>query len=136
IHSILALSQFDEVYHHIFEKAVNQFVTIYESKSIPLCIYDSERNVNLNKLRYPPHYSGLDLLNVICTLSYIPGCNNNSIIGNLANLVLNQCDGAHWLKSEKKIPEWKNFDFGHNNKGSDWITSLVLTSLKRYRLFQ
>jgi hypothetical protein len=133
IHSILALSQFDEVYQHILEKAVNQFVTVYESKSIPLYIYDSERQVKLNKLRYPPHYSGLDLLNVIYTFSFIPDLPKQSHMENLIDHALRQWDGSHWLSSAKKIPEWKNFDFGNNNKGSDWITSLVLTALERIK---
>jgi len=133
IHSILALSQFDEVYHHILEKAVNQFVTVYESKSIPLCIYDSERQVKLNKLRYPPHYSGLDILNVLYTLSFFPDLGMQSRMENLIDQVLKQWDGSHWLKSEKKIPEWKSFDFGLKNKGSDWITSMFLTALERIK---
>ncbi|MCU0643847.1 MAG: hypothetical protein MUC94_06265 [bacterium] len=132
IHSILALSQFGKTYQKLLETAVSLFLASYETKSIPSCIYNSENQVNVNKLRYPPHYTGLDILNVIYTLSFVPDQPEKSKIGNLINHVLSQCDGSHWLGSAKKIPEWKNFDFGFKNKGSDWISSLFLTSLERY----
>lgn len=131
IHAILALSQCGKVYHLPLEKAVNHFLVVYESEAIPFCRYDSERQVNLNKFRYPPHYSGLDILNVIYALSFIPDPLKKSRLENLIDRALHQWDGLQWLKSEKKIPEWKNFDFGHKNKSSDWIMSLFLSSLMR-----
>lgn len=131
IHAILALGQLGKAYHHILEKTVDQILTVYEGKSTPLCCYDSEREVRLNKLRYPPHYSGLDLLNVVYAFSFIPDLQKKSLISDLINQAISKWDRSHWLASEKKISEWKNFDFGSKNSRSDWITSLLLTSLKR-----
>jgi len=133
IHSILALSQIGEKYNSLLSKAIDYFLAVREYESVPFCQHDSENQVNLNKLRYPPHYTGLDILNVICALSFVPDHHEKSKIGNLINHVLSQWDGSHWLGSAKKIPEWKNFDFGYKNKGSDWISSLFLTSLERIK---
>jgi hypothetical protein len=78
----------------------------------------------------------LDILNVIYALSFIPDHHEKSKIGNLINHVLSQWDGKHWLGSAKKIPEWKSFDFGYKNKGSDWIAGLILTSIMRSHLLE
>jgi hypothetical protein len=136
IHSILALSQFGEMYNGLLGKAVDHFLNVIENEPVPFCQHDSENQVNLNKLRYPPHYSGLDILNIVYALSFVPDHYKKSRIKHLINPVLNQWDGSHWLASAKKIPEWKNFDFGNKNKGSDWITSLFLTSLQRYNFLK
>ena len=136
IHAMLALGQLGEKYNYLLGKAADYFLAGIENESLPFCQFDSENQVNLNKLRYPPHYSGLDILNIIYVLSFVPTHYKNSRIGYLINSVLNQWDGSHWLRSAKKIPEWKNFDFGRNNKESDWMTSLFLTSLKRIESFE
>lgn len=131
IHSILALSQFGEKYNTLLGKAVDFFCAVHENDSVPFCQYDSEIQTNFNKFRYPPHFSGLDILNIIYVLSFVPNHLNKSKIEYLLNSVLHQWDGLDWLASAKKIPEWKDFDFGNKTKGSDWITSVFLISIQR-----
>jgi len=131
IHVIRALGQFGKKFIAFAEPATRQLVKIFNHNSILHCEFDSRQCLNFNKLRYPPHYTGLDILNVIHSLSFFPDLMVNSDFESLVNMVLNRWDGKNWLRSEKRIPEWSTFDFGKKSGYSEWLTSLFLQAIER-----
>jgi len=131
IHVIRALGQFGDKYESILYPALKQCLAIFENRAGQFCIYDSKNQLNLFKLRYPPHFTGLDILNVIDSLSYYPVIFQNASFERMVFDIINRWDGIHLLNSEKRIHSWSCFDFAHNNKNSDWITAIFVRALRR-----
>ncbi|MBL7093248.1 hypothetical protein ISS22_04680 [candidate division KSB1 bacterium] len=131
IHVFRLLGQFGKKYESNISAIKDTILVSYNSTKADFCNYTSEQNINYSKLRYPPHFTGLDILNLINSLSYLPNISLKKYFNKLINNVLRRWDGMHFLCSEKRIPAWSSFDFGHNNKGSDWITAIFLSALKR-----
>jgi len=131
IHVIRALGQFGKKYEAIVEPAIDYFYCIDDLSFLQNCELDTKQHTNFNKLRYPPHYTGLDILNVVHSLTYFPGLLENSKFANLENLILNRWDGKNWLRTEKRIPEWSDFDFCQKSGYSEWLTSLFIQAIER-----
>jgi len=131
IHVIRALGQYGKRYESLVRPCINQLINIFNLTSAQGCEFDSQQCLNLNKVRYPPHYTGLDILNVIHSLSFFPDLLNNSQINSMINSILNRWDGKNWLRPEKRIPEWSAFDFSKKNGYSEWLTSLFLQAIER-----
>ncbi len=131
IHVIRLLGQYDKKYETLVTTAINQCSSVFKSTSPQPCIYDSEQAFNLNQLRYPPHFTGLDILNIVHSLSFFPDLMDDTDVETLLAIILNRWDGKHWLRPEKKIPDWSNFDFSKKSGYSEWITSLFIQAIKR-----
>ena len=131
IHVIRLLGQFGKKYEALVKPPIDQILSFWNFTSLPNCELDSQQVINLNKLRYPPHYSGLDILNVIHSLSFFPDLIVNTNFENLFNFILNRWDRKNWLRAEKHIPEWSAYDFSQKSQYSDWLTSLLLQALER-----
>lgn len=131
IHVIRALGQYGNKYDNWIKPAINQIFEIYNYSSPINCDLDSKQSINFNKLRYPPHYTGLDILNLICSLSFFPGMVVNSNFDRLINSILDRWDGKNWLRPEKRIPEWSVFDFSQKSGYSEWLTSLFIQAIER-----
>jgi len=131
IHVIRVLGQYGNKYKSVAKPAIKQCLKFFEVPIIQICIYNTEQNFNLNKLRYPPHYTGLDILNVVHSLSYFADLLSNSHYDVMINSILNNWDGESWLRSGKRIPNWSGFDFCKKSGYSEWITSLFLQSIDR-----
>ena len=131
INVIRALGQFGKKYESTIAAALDKNITLLHTTEPESCFYNSEQHLNLSKLRYPPHFTGMDILNVIDSYSYLPNISQNEYLNKLVNDILNRWDGIHFLCAEKRIVSWSSFDFGHNNKGSDWITAIFVSALNR-----
>jgi hypothetical protein len=131
IHVIRLLGQYGKKYKALIKPAIEQFVRICDFSSLPNCEFDAQQVINLNKLRYPPHYTGLDILNMIHSLSFFPDLVVNTNFESLINLILNRWDGKNWLRPEKRIPEWLAYDFSQKSRYSEWLTSLLVQALER-----
>ncbi len=131
IHVIRLLGQLGKEYELTTSEIRDKILKSISTEISNFCKYNSEQNLNFSKLRYPPYYTGMDILNVISSLSYLPNISLTENFNKLVNNILNRWDGVHFLCSEKRIPAWSLFDFGHNNNGSDWITAIFLSALKR-----
>ncbi len=99
------------------------------------CPYQPDTNLNIDKLRYPPHFSALDALNLTDSLSHFPSFFHTNDSHLLFENILERWDGRHFLCSEKRIPGWSEFDFAHNRNESDWITAMVLRAIDRVYSF-
>ncbi|UCE07208.1 MAG: hypothetical protein JSW07_04015, partial [bacterium] len=95
IHIIRVLGQYGKKYQALVKPAINQITRISNGTSHHGCEFDSQQPLNLNKLRYPPHYSGLDILNVVHSLSFFPDLIINSNFDGLVNSILNRWDGKN-----------------------------------------
>jgi len=131
IHVIRALGQFGKKYEAIVEPAIDRMIRIDGMSSVQNCEFDTKQSTNFNKLRYPPHYTGLDILNVVHSLSFFPGLLEKSELANVVNLVLNRWDGKNWLGAEKRIHQWAGFDFSQKSGSSAWLTSLFIQAIER-----
>lgn len=134
IHVIRVLGQFQKKYETIVEPAINRIFRINDLSSLQNCELDTKQRTSFSKLRYPPHYSGLDILNAVHSLSFFSDQLKNSKFANLVNLILNRWDGKNWLRSEKRIAEWSDFDFGQKSDYSAWLTSLFIQVIERVYL--
>jgi hypothetical protein len=132
--AILTLGQFGKKFDGVIKPAIDQCLHFLKRFSSEIGIYDSECQFAFDKLRYPPHYTGLDLLNVIYSLSFFSHLINRSELDNFIELVFKRWNGVNWLSAEKTILEWANFDFSRNGRWSDWITSLFITALRRMNI--
>jgi hypothetical protein len=131
IHVIRALGQIGKKYETLVKPAIDRIVRIDDLLSLQNCELDTKQYINFNKLRYPPHYTGLDILNVVHSLSFLPGLLKNSKFANLVSLVLNRWDGKNWLRHEKRIDQWSVFDFSQKTGYSEWLTSLFIQAIER-----
>ena len=111
--------------------AIDRIVGIKNLSSLQNCELDTKQSVNFDKLRYPPHYTGLDILNIIHSLSFFPGLLKNSNFTDLVNLIFNRWDGKKWLRSEKRIHQWSVFDFSQKSGYSEWLTSIFIQAIER-----
>jgi hypothetical protein len=131
IHVIRVLGQYGKKYESLIQPAIDQILKIFNYPSLNNCEFDSQQPMNFNKLRYPPHYTGLDILNVIHSLSFSRDLIANSNFIRLVDMILNHWDGKNWLRSEKRIPGWASFDFCSKSGYSEWLTSLFLQAVER-----
>ncbi len=131
IHVIRLLGQFGKKYETVVRLPISELVKTFDQIALPGCELESQQNLNLYKLRYPPHYTGLDILNVIHSLSFFPDLSKHSNLDHLIYMVLNRWDGENWLRPEKRIPEWSAYDFGRTSNFSEWLTSLLLQAMER-----
>jgi len=130
IHVIRILGQYGKKYEQVVRPAIFQSLNSFNPGLMQGCELETNHRLNLNKLRYPPHYTGLDILNVVHSLSFFSDILNNSQFENLITLMLNRWDGSNWLRPEKRIPEWSAFDFSQKTAHSAWITSLFIQAIE------
>ena len=131
IHVIKALGLFGAKYENIILPAINQCLSFFIKGADQACIYDSVQQLNFKKLRYPSHYSGMDILNLLTSLSSFSEIHTNKNFNLLIQSILSKWDNVHLLCSEKRISEWSNFEFGKNGKWDSWITSLVINAFNK-----
>ena len=131
IHVIRMLGQYGAKYETIATPAIKQCLSTFNHPFSQSCFHNSEDQINFNKLRYPPHYTGLDILNVIDSLSLFGNIVKCFEFESIIASILNRWDGVNFLCSEKRIPNLTLFDFSHNHKSSDWITAIFLRALER-----
>ena len=131
VHVIRFLGQYENKYESIVQPTVHQLIKNYNSNAIQVCDCESRQRWCPEKLRYPPHFSGLDILNVIHSLSFFSDLLMNTQFESLISSILNRWDGQNWLRPEKRIREWSSFDFSQTNGHSEWITSLFLRAIQR-----
>lgn len=131
IYMIRTLGQYGKKYETLLKPAIDCIIGIDDLSSLQNCELDTKQGINFNKLRYPPHYTGLDILNVVHSLSFFPGLLENSKFASFVNLVLNRWDGKNWLRPEKRIHHWSVFDFSQKTGYSEWLTSLFIQAIER-----
>ena len=130
VHIARLLSQFDGHYEAMIAPAVRALMDLYPQSALFRCELDPQLELNLSKLRYPPHYTGLDVLNVLHSIAPFARTIARPQIDRLVEQTMNRWDGKGLLRSEKRIPEWAAFDFGRKQGGSDWITGLFIQALE------
>jgi len=128
---IRALSVFGDDYLSLITNAANSVYDFLENHQTHNLACDFGHIMISHKLRYPPHYHGMDILNILDTLSNCPQCCATPLFEKMIQTVIAKWDGNGFFKSEKTIPEWKNFNFGKNNRHSDWISCLICRMLTR-----
>ncbi len=128
------LGQFGAKYDAIIAHAIRSLLNVYPKAGFLECEFDQQAELNLSRLRYPPHYTGLDILNLLHSLSRFGHLIPRSDIDRLIEPILKRWDGDRLLRSEKRIPEWSGFDFARNQAESDWITSLFIQAIETMEL--
>lgn len=128
---IRVLGHFREKFKHIASPAIGQILKNWIKCPFNNCPYHTGDDINFKKLRYPPHFSGMDLLHVIDSLSLFPDLVRSTSFESLIDTVLLRWNGEDFLQSEKRIPGWSSYDFSHNHKSSPWISALFLRALSR-----
>lgn len=131
ITALMALGQIASKPLASVRSAIAFCLNFLQSRREPGCGYDAQHAFCSNKLRYPPHHTGGDIINIIRSLSFFPGLIEPGVLQLLINAVIERWDGHHWLTLEKEIPEWANFNFGKKGQPSDWLTALVLAAIQR-----
>ncbi|MDW7681389.1 MAG: hypothetical protein SCK70_12545, partial [bacterium] len=134
IFAIRLLGRFACQFCSVAEPAIDLFRKKFSSRSDFNCRYCAPNNFNPNKLRYPPHYSGLDVLNIVDTLSMYPELSRGQMFDQLVLPVLQRWNGDNLLTSQKRIAGWGDFDFAHNQRQSSWISALFVRALSRVYL--
>jgi len=129
IHIVRALGQFGARYKTLLRSALDQLFDLIQQDSLRGCELDSPQNLNFDKLRYPPHYTGLDILNVIHSLSFIPGIDSHPVLNSLVASVLDRWDGKNWLPLEKRLPAQAMFNRDRTSRYSDWLTSYFIQAI-------
>lgn len=132
IHVLKALSLFKENMWLDLAPSAEICIEYFKNPIEKPCLYEGEKKINISKLRYPPHYSGLDILNLFGTLSCFSEIVPRSDLLELADHILLQWDGTHRLASQKKIPGWSSFNFSHNGRKSSWLSAVALRALIRW----
>ncbi|NOZ60661.1 MAG: hypothetical protein GXO74_03175 [Calditrichaeota bacterium] len=95
------------------------------------CPWAGSEKAHFEKLRYPPPFSGLDILNVIDTLSLVAKVERAPLLIHLVEKISHHLSPAGLLISDKRIPAWRQFDFAHNKRESSWLTALLARALNR-----
>lgn len=131
IHVIRTLGQYGRQYEHIALPAISQAFKSFKPELIHGCELEANQHLNPTKLRYPPHYTGLDILNIVESLSLFLVVQNYSQFEILIKSILDRWDGINWLRPEKRIPEWSDFDFSKKTGNSSWITSLAVQAMEK-----
>ncbi|MEE4311231.1 MAG: hypothetical protein V2J62_05125 [candidate division KSB1 bacterium] len=107
---------------------IGQFCRSSAWSDYPSC--DFSAGQFYTKLRYPQHYHGFDLLNVVSTISFYRYRNCQIFSDHVAQLIA-KWDGKGFLRSEKTIPEWKAFSFAKRGSRSCWLTAMTLKTMRR-----
>lgn len=128
---IRALAVYGERYGLIIQRAIEQIFDNWNNRNANYRQCDFDVGTTLVKLRYPPHYWGCDILNVLDTLSFYPEFCENYIFDEMIQQVISRWKGKGLFKSEKSIPEWREFDFANKNSYSCWISCLICRILAR-----
>lgn len=130
VHVARLLAQFDRKYDAIIAPSLRSLMN-YDLETVALgCEFDHHAKLNFAKLRYPPHYTGLDILNLVHSISPFAHLVQPEKLAGLLKPILQRWSGTHWLPSEKRIPGWSQFDFARKQGGSDWITSLFIQAFE------
>ena len=135
INVIRALSVYGDRYQHIIKQAVEQIFEHWKNRSENFRQCDFGIGTTFMKLRYPPHYWGYDILNVLDTLSFYPELCRNETFDEMMQQVVEKWDGKGLFKPEKSIPEWSAFNFAKKNNYSCWISCLICRVLARVYFF-
>ena len=130
VYAIRALAHFPHLTEHSLARAV-AFLEFYWQKPYFQCPWTGASALNLSKLRYPPHFSGLDLLNIFDTLSLVANFVDREMLLEMAERISTKSGAAGLLVCDKRIPFWRDFDFAHNKKESSWLTAIFVRSLRR-----
>lgn len=131
LYATLALSLFGDKYAPILRNTIQQIFNIWKNENPVTITCDLGTTDIIRKLRYPSHYMGLDILNILDVVSNFPEHCGNVTFHEMIRFVLNRWNGTGFLRSEKTIPEWKEFDFGRNKCESSWMSALFCRILKR-----
>ena len=131
LNAVLALSLFGDKYSEILSNAIQQIFNIWQNDEPAIISCDLGTTDIIRKLRYPAHYMGLDILNILDTVSNFPEYCYHPAFNGIIRFVLDRWNRNGLLRSEKTIPEWKEFDFGWNKCESGWISALFCRILKR-----
>ncbi|MDZ7331190.1 MAG: hypothetical protein ONB31_04380 [candidate division KSB1 bacterium] len=130
VHVARLLAQFDGKYDAIIAPSLRSLLN-YDLESAALgCEFDHHAKLNFNKLRYPPHYTGLDILNLVHSISTFAHLVQPENLARLLKPILDRWRREHALRSEKRIPEWSQFDFARKQGSSDWIMSLFIQAFE------
>ncbi len=131
LYAVLALSLFGEKYSAMLKAVIQQILNLWQNDVPVIITCDLGATDIIRKLRYPAHYMGLDILNILNTVSNFPEYCDNATFNEMICFVMNRWNGKGFLTSEKTIPEWKEFDFGRNKNESSWMSALFCRILKR-----
>ena len=131
IQVIRALALYGSRYQNILQDAINQVYFHWQNPGTEFNCCDVGIGRIYRKLRYPSHYWGYDILNILDTLSMYPQFCRNSIFDEMIQSVISKWDGFGLFKSDKSIPGWNGFDFAKKNNPSSWISCIICRIVKR-----
>ncbi|MDZ7263538.1 MAG: hypothetical protein ONB16_03060 [candidate division KSB1 bacterium] len=131
ITALMALGQIPKKPWAAIQPAIDFCLRRLETVTKPYCDFDQPHAFCPNKLRYPPHHTGGDIINIIRSLSLFPDLVAPDVLQPLLAAVIERWDGHRWLAAEKEIPDWATFNFSQKGQPSDWLTALVLCAIKR-----
>ena len=128
--AIRALSYFPNETSPAIKKAIH-FVQNGWEQMVFHCPWVGYEKAQFEKLRYPPPFFGLDILNVFDTLSLVTNIAEMSLLLNFIEKIFAKIGRSNLLISDKRIPSWRQFDFAHNKRESAWLTAIFVRALKR-----
>lgn len=131
ITALLTLGQVGDKPWHSIQAAIHFCLKCLESQRVSCGCGGQQPAFDHTRLRYPPHHTGGDILNIIQGLSFFPQLLAPGALQPLITALLQRWDGVHWLPAEKEIPEWAIFNFSQKGQPSDWLTALVLCAIQR-----
>ena len=131
VNVIRALAIYKDRYQHFLKQAIEQIFSHWENRHTNYRQCDFGIGTTFMKFRYPPHYWGYDILNVLDTISFYPDLCQNNVFDEMIQQVVSKWDGKNFFKSEKSISEWYKFDFAIKNRYSCWISCLICRILRR-----
>ncbi|MBN2009463.1 hypothetical protein JW960_08980 [candidate division KSB1 bacterium] len=131
IHVLRALTMLDDVPQAMLDSLSTRVLDFWQHPSANISTCDPAMQQRYHKLRYPSHYWGYDLLHIADTVSLASPAlliaNGHEIVYHL----LEKCPSNGFVRSDKTIPEWKEFDFARKNKPSCWISAMIVRILER-----
>lgn len=130
VHVARLLAQFGTNYDAIIAPSLRLLLSYDLDTDVLGCEFDHQAKLNFNKLRYPPHYTGLDILNLVHSIAPFAHLIHPESLARLLKPILQRWSEMHSLPSEKRIPGWSQFDFAGKQGGSDWITSLFIQAFE------
>jgi len=132
--NIYVIRALAEQHQDILKPAANQIYDLWNNVESSLDVCDQEIGRMYRKLRYPPFYWGLDLLNIVDTLAFIPDFCHNDVFDQMVEVIVSKWNGTGLFKSEKTIPEWSEFNFAKKNSYSCWLSAIMCRVIKRIYL--
>ncbi len=128
--AIRALSYYSKETKQAIRKAL-RFLAEKLEKNYFECPWAGAEPAHFEKLRYPPPFFGLDLLNVFDTFSLVAKGSSFSLTEKFLEKLLSRLSPSGLLISDKRIPAWRKFDFAHNKKESTWLTAIFVRAINR-----